>query len=31
VIDLRDVVFFITLIGLFLTVNVALVDLKKVG
>lgn len=30
VIDLRDVVYFITLIGLFLTVNVALVDLKKV-
>jgi len=29
VIDLRDVVYFVTLIGLFLTVNVALVDLKK--
>lgn len=31
VIDLRDVVYFVTLIGLFLTVNVALVDLKKAG
>ncbi len=31
VIDLRDVIFFFTLIGLFLTANVVVVDLKKSG
>jgi ABC-2 type transport system permease protein len=31
VIDLRDVIFFLSLIALFLTANVVLVDLKKTG
>lgn len=31
VIDLRDIVYFLTLIALFLTVNAAVVDLKKTG
>jgi len=31
VIDLRDVIFFLSLIALFLTANVAIVDLKKTG
>lgn len=31
VIDLRDVIYFLTLIGLFLTINVVVIDLKKVG
>lgn len=31
VIDLRDVIFFVTLIALFLTANVAILDLKKSG
>jgi ABC-2 type transport system permease protein len=31
VIDLRDLVFFLSLIALFLTANVVLVDLKKTG
>jgi ABC-2 type transport system permease protein len=31
VIDLRDVVYFLSLIALFLTANVVIVDLKKVG
>lgn len=31
VIDLRDVIFFFSLIGLFLTANVVILDLKKIG
>jgi len=31
VIDLRDLIFFLSLIALFLTVNIALIDLKKAG
>jgi ABC-2 type transport system permease protein len=31
VIDLRDVIFFFSLIALFLTVNVVFIDLKKAG
>ena len=31
VIDLRDVIFFFTLIALFLTINVAVLDMKKTG
>jgi ABC-2 type transport system permease protein len=31
VIDLRDVIFFLSLIGLFLTANVVILDLKKMG
>jgi ABC-2 type transport system permease protein len=31
VIDLRDLVFFFSLIGLFLTMNVVILDLKKIG
>ena len=31
VIDLRDVIFFFSLIALFLTANVVLIDLKKSG
>ncbi len=31
VIDLRDVIFFFSLIGLFLAANVVIVDLKKTG
>jgi len=31
VIDLRDVIFFVSLIGLFLTANVVILDLKKLG
>jgi len=31
VIDLRDVLFFFTLIALFLTINVAILDMKKAG
>ena len=31
VIDLRDVVFFLSLIGLFLAANVVIIDLKKAG